>query len=169
MKKLTVVLAVVWMTGCSSVVTLNPVYSGDREVVQDLPIEGVWADGDDNWEIRREGNGYTVTQENEHFKAHMTAIGGDRYLDIEPVDAPALTVAVHMIVKVRMEQDNLCVAIMDSEWLRDQLKTIFPMHSVQRGDGLLLTAETAELRRMVERYGSDPRAFGDTETMARVR
>ncbi len=169
MKKLTVVLAVIWMTGCASVVSLNPLYSGDREIVQDLPIEGAWADGDETWNVHRAGNGYAITTKDERFKAHMTAIGGDRYLDIEPVDAPALTVPVHMFVKVWMEQDNLCVAIMDSDWLRDQLKTISPIQTVQRGDGILLTAETAELRRMVERYGGDPRSFGDTERMKRVR
>ncbi len=170
MKKVLLALAAVFMSGCASVVSLNPLYSGDRDVVQDLPVEGAWTDGDDIWVVRQDGAGYSILgKDGVRVKAHMLALAGARYLDVEPVDPPPLTTAVHMIVKVWMEQDHLCAAVVDSDWLRAQLEAALPAQTVERGDTLILTAPTAVARGVVERFGADPRALGETTTLERMR
>jgi uncharacterized protein YceK len=166
MKTFVALAALLVLTGCASVVTLNPLYTGEHDLVQDLPIEGAWEDGEDVWAITRHRDGYTlIDNDGDRLKAHLVRIGDARYLDVEPAEKPPLTMAVHMILKVSIEDGKLCVAVMDSDWFRNELRTV----GVETRDALLLTASTAELRRIVEQYGGDARAFGDTSRMKRLR
>ena len=85
----------------------------------------------------------------------LVDIGGIRFADVLPVDGVG-----HMILKVRLTDGQLHIAFFDSSWLRQRVphEQAEVAHNSKQA---VLTISTGELKRVVEKYGSEPKAYDE--------
>ncbi len=169
------------LSGCAGVVSLHPVaLPSDKDVVFDPALVGAWeevkADGDGartRYTVDRAGSGYTVNVGPDKGKGTMRLLKtGDRYLlDVYcPSDGPPPP--VHLFFKLRLDKDAAWLAEMESNWLKEQIKTRGQLrHEVlaEDDDRIVLTASPTELRRYLLPYVADDRSFGEETELRRIK
>ncbi len=169
----TIVLAVAGaalMTGCSSLVSLNPFVS-DQEAVIDPALIGVWDTGDDGGllVIRQSGNHYTILySENSSalkFEARLFRAGDAELLDLVPGSDDGFSIPVHTLVRVWPGQSELRWAFLESDWLKQQ--AVQQLASQPAGDRTLLTAPGAAVRSLLGKLGDDERAYSKQQAFQR--
>lgn len=149
------------LSGCGDLVSLHALYT-ERDSLFDAAIEGRWEDKDDFLTVERAGAMYEVSLQSkkdptevEKYEVRLVDINGVRFADVLPLDYFG-----HMFLKVRVAGGQLRFAFFDSEWLRRQV----PHEEADQSNGrkqAVLTARTPELRNIVAKYASEPKAYDD--------
>lgn len=173
--------ALAFLTGCAGVASLHPLaLPNSKETVFEPALLGTWADAETAGDVTAKftvvpaGSGYSFTMDSESSQISGTMYlmrVGDRYLlDVYcPGDGGSLP--AHLFVRLRLEKDTAWVAIMDSDWLQDQIETRGVLrHELLTGDDrrVVLTASSAELRQYLLPYVADQRAFGEESELRRI-
>ena len=179
MRWLTTVLAAaaaVTLTGCTQVVSVNPVYSDDAPVIEPAVV-GVWEadEGADTWIVRDSGAGaYTLvvspkkaTDPVQILDIRLVRIGGQLFADgTERKDA---SIPGHFMAMVSIQGDNLSLTFPDGEWLTKRGPE-FPLPAYSKtSQALVITAPTAEVQAFLTRCAATPGCFSDPGTFHRLR
>ena len=160
------------MTGCSSLVSLNP-FVAEQDAVPDPALAGVWSggNGDATYVIRPDGRGYTITYMEKsgavRFQARLMVAGDAELLDLVSADDNGFQLPVHTVVRVWASGNSLRFAFLDSEWLRAQAAR--QLTTAPTGDRLLITAPGEAVRTFLLNLGADEKACGKTELLDRVQ
>lgn len=169
----TVALAgLMMMTGCSSMVSLQPFVS-EKEAIKDPALPGTWTDdeGKDTYVVGQAGDGYTITYVEKSgttykFNGRLWKFGDALLLDLVSTSEAPFHIPVHFAMRVWIERDSLRIAYLDSEWLKKLAAEQLPTQEV---DGRkVITAPPAALRAFLQAYAADEKAHGDPETLRRA-
>lgn len=186
--KIILVLSLVILTSGCIVVSLNPLYDSEKELVSDPAIVGTWSsDEKDTYTFAEDGkNQYTCTITSDsianNFEVHMVQLGKYRFLDVFPKDLSEEQkvmnlsyrlhlVPVHSFSKAWIENDQLYVSLLSLDWLKKQIeqKKVTIPHEEVNGI-IVLTAPTKELQKFILKYANDTAAFEiPTEGMKRIK
>jgi hypothetical protein len=173
---------VLTLTGC--VVTSVYPYYFDEYVFFEPALLGDWSkDGSatDHWTFERDGaNAYRLTQvegdRRSVVQVHLFMIQNRMFLDLYASEAKDEglfpKIPSHMLVRVFQTGPTLKLAALDYDWLRKLLEKkpgaldhlLVPEGTDKR---LVLTADTAELRRFVIRHLKTAEAWGETVELQR--
>lgn len=180
-------LAMVASTGCVKVVSLHPlVEPKDKDAVFLPELVGTWGDPDpqgdkSQYVVTHDESGYSVTvkpkadnkdwpQKEVTLTMQLVKAGGQYLLDVNcPSDDPG--VPVHIFIRLRLERDSVWVAMMDSDWLQEQIKNgMMLRHEVltEDHDRILLTGSSSELRSWLLPYVNDDRSFTEEGELKRI-
>jgi hypothetical protein len=180
---LRVVTVVAMATGASGCLVANlwPLY-GDDSILFDEALLGTWENPEDQQTLRLERDewrSYAVSWSEgtvaRTATAHLTGVGQERFLDLMPEtgeDRGALLLPVHVICRVRLEEGNLQLEVLDYTWLAAPARqSLFPPGGVVKGqrEELLLTLPTERLRRWVQRISAMPGAFLPPRVFVRTK
>lgn len=171
--KLSAVLVIAMLlTGC--VPSLHPLYT-EKDAVFDRALLGSWTEegSGDRWvfkEGKKKAYDLTVTSEGESakFKAHLVRLGKTLFLDIYPEKPEKIEqilylahlIPAHTFWRVELEGDDLSMQLLSMEWLQSMIeeKKIEIKHAVV-DEGIILTAPTKDLQKMLEKYADAEGAF----------
>ncbi len=159
------------LTGCSSLVSLNP-FVADGDAVMDRSLLGLWTsdDGKDAYWIRQDGTGYHIryiddSREEHQFAARLVSAGGIAILDlVTTVDDP-FQIPVHMALRVWPEGSTLRFAFLQTDWLKDQAAR--SLSTAPAADRTLITAPGDAVRNFLLKVAADPRAWDKPEVLYR--
>jgi hypothetical protein len=168
-------------TGCA-VVSLHPLaLPDDADKVFDPKLEGTWEEVEflgfsndspgNRYAVKRAGSGYAVTElaDGTELTMKLLKIGGQYVLDLYcPSDGP--TLPVHIFLRLRLDQDKAWLAVLDSNWFREQISANSQLRHefLSEDDRIILTASSTELRRALAPYIKDNRSFEDEEELKRI-
>jgi hypothetical protein len=164
-----VILAALLGTGCGDLLSLHPLYT-DPDRVFDTAFEGRWENDDEFVLVNRSESTYRVTiqsktdaSDKSEFEAVLVDVKGVRFVDLIPEDGVG-----HMFLKARVADSRLHLAFFDSEWLRRRI----PHEDVEVARGkkqAMLTGRTPQVRKLVEQYALEPKAYDDEIVLRRAR
>ncbi len=180
----------------SCIYTFHPLYSEDK--LTDLSaLEGSFqADGAVNeeseiWTFTRKAKGnyqLMISDGNKkgELDVHVVKLGGEYFMDILPEEFETEQIpefvlwnlmSVYTIAKLEVSGNNLKMSFFDPSWLEEKLTShkIRIAHEVRRQEGssgdiefILLTAETEELQKFVEKYANYDEAYDDASLLTRI-
>lgn len=113
------------------------------------------------------------SESSEKMKVNLTEIGGDLYMDFEPLpemrEATRFSVNMipaHTFAKVILEDGRMIMKSFDSEYISELIKSkrVRLKHELVE-ETIILTASTEELRAFISKYGDDDELFMDNETL----
>jgi len=188
-------IGLAWMgllTGCGGVVSLHPLaLPNDKDAIFDPTLVGTWEDvngGQDRYVVARAESGYTVTIQSGgagnrklEYSVRLLKVGERRLLDFytrniacdgDSCDNFDMRLDVHLFFKLRLEKDSAWLSEMDSDWLKEQIKTKGLLrHEVltEDGDRVVLTASPSELRQNLLPLAADDRSFESETELRRVK
>jgi len=157
------------VTGCAPAVAIHPLYNS-QDLVSDLPLEGTWVVKDGEiWQIKKSGDGYDVaavhagdSTDVSKYNVHLLRLKELEFVDVTSKSDPEIGVAGHLFGKIRMEGDELYVALMDESWLKHMVEAgLAPRSIMGEGQQIVLTAPTVELQRFILLHAADPGAWDD--------
>ena len=157
------------MTGCGDLLSLHPLYN-EQERLFDAALEGTWENEDDVLRVERADDAYEVTiqpkknaSELMKFEARLTDIKGVRFADIINMDGIG-----HMFLKVGVSEGKLRIAFLDSKWLL--ARVAHEEAEVSSGQKqAVLTARTPQLRKLIEPFVLEPKAYDEGSTFQRPK
>jgi hypothetical protein len=166
-------------SGCL-VLSVHPAYDSDS-IAWEPNLVGKWHNADDNASMdiqRGEWRSYKVLYEHPIEKGeltgYLTSIGDERYLDVMPVrgeDRGSFLVPVHVVLRVRLEEDKLELTPISYDWFSDRLR---PGHDVpglavalDQKENALITSPTAKLRTWLRAQRAEGPTFGAPATFVR--
>ncbi len=163
MRPLMLLALCVFLSGCGDLLSVHPLYTAEDRVL-DPALEGRWENEDDTLTVVRDGNAYEITSapkkspagETRKWVLHLVDLGGVRMADLIPAD----DAIGHMVVRVRVKDNELRVAFLDSEWLRQRVRH----EDVRQANGQLqavLMERTPQLRQLVRKYATVPQAYDE--------
>ena len=79
---------------------------------------------------------------------------------------------VHLFLRLRLDKDSAWLSEMESDWLKEQIKTRGQLrHEVltEDHDKVVLTASPGELRRYLLPYVADDRSFAQEDEIRRIK
>jgi hypothetical protein len=166
-------VAAMLTAGFGDLLSLHALYTAQDNVV-DPAIEGKWENKDDVLIIERfsrlASDFYEVKlqskkdpSESKKYEMRLVNIGGVRFADLLSAD-----IIGHMILRVRVSGDRLAFAFFDSEWLRERIPHE-KVDLVNNRKQAVLTAKTPELRTLVAKYASEPKAYDEEVTFRRTK
>jgi len=174
MRKVMILGAVVILcAGC--VPSLHPLYT-DLDLRQNSKLPGIWVNDDNTevWEFSLAADSvsyaliYTDKNDAKHFEAHLLELDGIRYLDTYPSEEinndfyKIHLVPAHIFGKIEFLSDSLRLSLIDPDWLKDMItKGDIKIAHEQLDGGLVLTAPTGDLQRMIKAHAKDPKAFAE--------
>jgi len=154
--------------------SLYPLYQSDNTFLDRLA--GTWYSTRDESErtvFTINSNSYRVAGESltdgkwietEHCGAFLLRLGDTFFLDLSA--PPQLSVRGHLFLKIQFEGDELQIAALDDDWLRQQLVEQGALSYLDIPDGTpVITAPTRELRLFLLKYAHDPDAFDSSLNM----
>jgi hypothetical protein len=176
--KAILILAGVLLTAGCIVVSLNPLYDSEKDLVFDPALVGTWGEnnGKDSMTFIAHGDKryectYTVDSIPNNFEVNLVQLGKYRFLDFyptplekEPAEMNGVylfhLVPTHSISKLWIENDQLYISTLNLDWLKNQIaqKKIKIGHK-QLDDRMVLTASTKELQKFILKYANDTAAF----------
>lgn len=180
-----VIAASIFLAGCP-VSDLHPLNNSRDNVVEPLLV-GKWLPPDSNDKgfisfEKASGNGYTMTINDsgagltDRYDVQLVRLGGNLFADLHfsnrthldtNVDMPIGLVAAHMVVKLKIVNDDLGWATMDDDSLKNIVKSdaASGKHAFEKmeydSDNSLVLADTETLRRYVTAHGADGFSEGD--------
>ena len=169
------------LTACAGVVSLHPVaLPNDKDVVFDAALVGTWeevktdsGDAKNTYTVARAESGYLLSTRPDELKGTMHLLKvGDRYLLDVYCPSGGAPPPVHLFFKLRLDKDTAWIAEMDSDWLKQQIKTRGQLrHEVlmEDNDRIVLTASPTELRRYLLPYVKDDQSFGGETELRRIK
>lgn len=164
--------------GC--VRSFNPLFTA-KDLIFDQTLIGTWTDNNNNTWTFLKGKEksyeliYTEKNSPAKFKAHLVKLGKYRFLDLVPEEPgidnsffAAHLIPVHTFSRIWIAEDSLRLSVFDNGWLKKMIdsKKISIAHQRQ-GDGIILTASTRELQKLVVTYADDPKAFPEPGVLRR--
>jgi hypothetical protein len=161
-------LASLAMTGCSDLLSVDPIATKEM-AVKDANLVGAWtAQADDSGTVivRQKDAGYEIQyvdgESVSRFRALVFRVGNAEFLDVTPQNEVPFSIAGHALVRVWTSAATLRWAYLDSEWLRGQAgKTL---ESRKIGKQLLVTSPGDAVLELVKKFGADDKAHGDIVT-----
>ena len=164
-----VILAALLGTGCGDLLSLHPLY-GDKDRVFDPAFEGRWEKDDVLVLVNRTESAYHVVMQSKtdasdksEFEAVLVDVKGIRFVDVVQEDNVG-----HMFLKARVADDRLLFAFFDSKWLRQRIA--HENAEIARGrKQAVLTARTPQLKKLVEQYAAEPKAYDDEIVLRREK
>lgn len=177
------------LTGCSTP-SVHPIYSATDKPLAEPGLVGTWKDkaARPTYTLTRAGDNYhMLVRSNEskepeqwEFSVRLVKIGKANFADFAAVEDERkahddhwgpLFVPTHMFARWALEGDSVTVWVPRREWLEKALadKTLTMPHTRLDRHTLLITAETAELRAFLKKYGTDEGAFADEVKLERVK
>ncbi len=168
----TIALAgVLIMTGCSSVVSLQPFVS-EKEAITDPALPGTWTDdeGKDTYVVRQSGDAYAITYVEKSgaaykFNGRLWKCGDAMLLDLVSTTEAPFHLPVHFAMRVWIERDSLRIAYLDSDWFK---KLAAEQLSTQKvDDRMVITATPAAMRAFFLTHAADEKAHGNPDTLRR--
>ena len=184
------------LTGCAGVVSLHPlVLPTDQDAIFDPALVGTWEDVDPHgkkvYTVSRAESGYNVTlrpsdpsdagKREVKLSMHLLKVGDRRLLDVYTKDLTCSSDScdnydmrpdVHLFFRLRLDKDSAWLSEMDSDWLKEQIKTRGQLrHEVLLEDHerVVLTASPGELRRYLLPYVADDRSFAGKDEIRRIK
>lgn len=161
------------MTGCSSLVSLNP-FVTDKDAVLDNALAGVWTgdNGGEIYVIRRDGAGYAIAYMDQssqviEFQARLMKAGEVELLDLVSTNQDPFQIPVHHVVRVWPTGNSLRMAFLDTGWLKQQ--TARQLTTTTTDDRLLITAPGEAVRAFLTKFGADERAYTEPGILQRVQ
>ncbi len=173
---LPVVALALGLTGCEfstpSLLSLEPAVT-DKDTAPDLPLAGAWESDSSACLIHKDKEKDNVfeivfmTGESRlTFEGGLFRAGDAWILDLKPEgDGDDFRVPGHAFARVWVDGSVLRWAFLDSDWLKEQLKTL-PGYAT--GKKTLLLATGAAVRAFIEKLGADDRAYTDQGTLQRM-
>jgi hypothetical protein len=165
----TVLGAALLIAGCGDLLSLHALYTA-QDSVTDTALEGTWESKDDLLVIQRVADFYEVRlqpkqdpEKSTKFEVRLVNIGGIRFADLLSNDMMG-----HMFLKVRVTGDQLRFAFFDSNWLIERIPHE-EADLVNHRKQAVLTAKTPELRSLVAKYASEPKAYDGEQTYQRLK
>jgi len=173
------------MASCGPALTLNPLFE-ESELVLDPALLGTWGEGETFMKFEcgdrktykltyRDGTKESV------FEAKLGQLDGQLFMDIYPVDqegseggneAYAPLVPMHTIMKVEIEDDQLVLYLLDSDWVQKQLDEgglqLDAEHVLKTGDNLFITLSTDRLQDLVRNHAYEDEAFPRSDPLPRI-
>jgi hypothetical protein len=185
------VLASFLLTGCP-VSNLHPLYNNSDNIAEPL-LAGKWIppDNDDKGSISFEkasGSGYTMVIDDpdsgfaDRYDVQLVRLGGILFGDFRfsnrshagaNIEMPFGMVSAHMVVKLKVSQDDLEWSTMEDDALKNVMKTDAPPEKPTVGkleydaDDSLVLADTETLRRYVVAHATD--GFSEVEHLKRAK
>jgi hypothetical protein len=174
------VLGTLVVTSGCLVLSLNPAYDSDS-MGWDPRLLGSWNDADDNASMeiaRAEWKSYRVHYvhpiETGDLTGYLTSVGDERYLDLMPArgeDRGSLTVPVHAVLRVRLDDDRLELTPLSYDWFADRLRRDAQVPdlaaAMDQKENALLVSPTARLRSWLRAQPPDGPMFGAPATFVR--
>lgn len=173
---------VLFISGCLR--SLHPLYT-EKDIIYDKKIEGIWASIKDKRDIwifhKTEDNAYDLIQAEKDapakFQAHIVKLGKYLFLDILPNQIDTQNdfyrthfLSVHTFSRIWFEEDTLRLAIFDGDWMKDMIsQNKISIQHEKTEEGIVLTAPTEELQKLVLTYADDPQAFPKSTTLVRKK
>lgn len=161
------------LTGCASLVSLNPIVTDDQAVM-DTALLGVWtsSDGKDTCSVRQDGTAYKIrylsdSSDTYQFKARLMVAGEVKLLDLVSANEDAFQLSVHTPLRVWTEGSTVRVAFPQTSWLKEQ--ALGNLTVAQTKDRTLMTAESDAISAFLVKSVADPRAYEEAEAFHRVQ
>ncbi len=182
MKSLTLLLvagAGFLLAGCL-VPSLHPLFT-DKDIVVRADLVGAWTaeEGGAGWLFSLEpDSSYSVAysdsgdNDTSWFTAHLVDLNGHLFMDLYPNPTDVLSdaykshlIAAHTFSKVELDSSGLTLAILDVDWLRENLDAgrIHLAHEELGPGDLVLTASTVELQKFILSVVDDTDAFSSID------
>lgn len=177
-------VGVAFAMGC--IPSIHPIYT-EQDVVQRDEIVGRWIDkdGTETWHFHQADEGsyqlVLVDQQGRDaiFSVHLTEIGGALFMDLFPVRADETNpgfyehhlVSVHTFLRVSLTDQAMGLSFLHPEWLkrnRAELGTTLPYVQHDK-NSLLLTGDTATLRKFLAEHLEAEGAFSEPWLLSRVK
>ena len=189
MRRTLTVIVMLTLTGCLPL-SVNPLYTGDGDIVYDEALLGTWGSGEEGSKERwtfaphvDDAQRYALAIDDGdgrigRFNATLVQIGDRRFLDLEPVDAEpeapmngwyaAHLLALRSFMRVDLADGQLSLTPLDMEKLLDLLQDqpdLVGFEFVVTDGGemtrVLFTADSAELQAFVHDHLDDATYFTD--------
>ena len=175
-------------TGCvNPAVSLRPLQASDEKPVAEPGMEGKWlmdepsSEEAKNWEISRDANGCYRVQAHkdpareskiprtETYSTCLVRMQDKLFFDSElltkqmggesvsPSDLGAGVVRAHVIGRIWLQKDVMRVARLDSDWVEKNTPENFRM---MQGKWAVITASTADLRKLLLEHADDDAMWG---------
>lgn len=181
---LVLMLSCLPLIGCPSY-SLHPLYT-DKDAVAEPALEGTWVSPDpgDKGEMTFKKVGdyeYSMAvvdpdmKDGQTYKVRLVRLGGQLFMDLVSdeqtvdgvkQDAPLGVLATHVILKLKMSEDDLAYATLEDDAIRKPNPTGgAPLDYLETDEGLLVTAPTDVLRRYISAHTED--VFSEFEHMKR--
>lgn len=182
MTKHTVALLLFMLLIVGCVRSFNPLFT-PKDLVFDQTLIGTWTDNNNNtWaflEAKEKSYELVYTEKSSpaKFKAHLVKLGKYLFLDLAPEEPgidnsffAAHLIPVHTFSRIWIAEDSLRLSVFDNGWLKQMIegKKISIAHQRQ-GDGIILTAPTRELQKLVVTYADNPKAFPEPGVLRRKK
>jgi hypothetical protein len=173
-------LLAILLGGC--VPSLHPLYT-TSDLVMDTTIIGTWVNdsGNEEWEFSISDNSsyglfYTEEKSPAHFQAYLIKLDTLLLMDTYPdqdIDNDFFKlhlVPAHIFGRIWITQDTLRMAMLDSDWLQKMIaKNKIKIANEALDGGIVLTAPTADLQKLMQTYGNRPEAFSSMTVLHRQR
>jgi len=168
-------------SGCL-VISVNPAYD-DESIGFDPALVGAWQDADDHASLtieRGEWKSYRVHYvhpiETGDLTGYLTAVDDTRYLDVMPArgeDRGSFLIPVHVVLRVRLEGDELELTPLSYDWFFDRLRTGTPVAGLRvaldQKENALIVSPAARLRDWLRAQPAAGRMFGAGAVFTRKR
>ena len=171
MKRITIVCSIaglLFMAACTPP-SIEPFYS-EKTLVRDPSLPGLWRNSNTRelieFSATPQGT-YECKYSLESFRAVLFELGGERYLDVYPLDRgpernalhEMTYIPAHILFRVVREDNHLRMALLDPEWLDDYLGEDSTLQYSVTSRGVLLTGPTEQIQAFLMSHGDDPAAF----------
>jgi hypothetical protein len=166
---ITSVFAAVLLTGCGDLPSVEALANKENTVF-DPALVGAWNSGDavvivqagddQSYRIHWLGADGTETPQIVRMEGRLARIGDQRILDLTGSDPGAFAIPCHVFLRIRPVKEGLKVQFVDSNWIREQVKTS-SLASFMQDNHPVLTAPSPEIEGFLLKFGFDERALGD--------
>ncbi|MBI4890087.1 MAG: hypothetical protein HY821_05625 [Acidobacteria bacterium] len=177
MKPLCVALLMVGLTGCYPL-SLQPLFTAS-DVAADEGLAGVWQkQGEtDRWELEAPKNGeyrmrHVVGDETEHLVARVGRVGEVTFLEMRGEKNPDDSQAVpgYSFWRIKREGDRLEVLPLKPEYFEALIRSgKLEKAQMVRGEFVVFTGTTAEVRAMLRARVSEEAMYGELERLRRIK
>ena len=182
MKKTFALFALLALLIAGCVRSFYPLYT-DKDLILDQTLIGTWMDNDNNvWTFLKSKDKsyelvYTEKNSPAKFKAHLVKLGRFTFLDLAPEESgidnsffSAHLIPVHTISRIWISADSVQLSLFDNGWLKEMIdKKKLSIAHERQGDGIILTASTRELQKLVIKYADDKKAFPEPGVLRRKK
>ena len=163
--------------------SLYPLYT-EKDLIFDPELLGTWTGSNEtSWTLRQaERKSYKLIfldqdMKTGEFSVHLVKLGAHLFLDLYPIESKAKEQnfyrlhwrPMHTFAKITREDDTWKVAYMQRGWISEALKKNPGLIKHEPSDrGILLTAPTADLQKLILDNVNDPKIFHEYATLKRV-
>lgn len=174
------IIALLGMPACVPLASLNPLWD-EGHVISEPALTGSWISDDGETVLtlaELSGDLYRLTYVTDdsasRYEVHAVRLENRLFLDVYPDsdwidkrlngEAYQSLVPTHFFLRAVLEENLLELAVMDDEAVENKLEQEgLEIPLVRWKDGLLLTAPTSEIQRLVIHFADDPEVWGDLE------